>query len=114
MNLPERIGDGEAPHARRERVVDRVITFVKNDRSRRIAYALLLIIFAVLLFFPRPYVARAKFLPQDTSSSAGTSALMTLLAGQSQTFASLIGGGRGSNDLYLIIGRSDSVTSQVI
>jgi capsule polysaccharide export protein KpsE/RkpR len=59
-------------------------------------------------------VARATLVPQDTSSSAGTNTMLTLLGGQSQNFASLLGGGRVSNDLYLIIGRSDNVATDVI
>ena len=91
-----------------------VIGFIENDRNRRIVYALAAIVLAVFVFFPRPYVARATLVPQDTSSSAGTNTMLTLLGGQSQNFASLLGGGRVSNDLYLIIGRSDSVASDVI
>ena len=91
-----------------------VIAFIENDRNRRIVYALAAIVLAVFVFFPRPYVARATLVPQDTSSSAGTNTMLTLLGGQSQNFASLLGGGRVSNDLYLIIGRSDSVASDVI
>ena len=91
-----------------------VVAFVENARNRRIVYALAAIVLAVFVFFPRPFVARATLVPQDTSSSAGTNTMLTLLGGQSQNFASLLGGGRVSNDLYLIIGRSDSVATDVI
>jgi len=91
-----------------------VVAFVENARNRRIVYALAAIVLAVFVFFPRPFVARATLVPQDTSSSAGTNTMLTLLGGQSQNFASLLGGGRVSNDLYVIIGRSDSVATDVI
>jgi hypothetical protein len=95
-------------------MVRETIIWVRNDRNRRILYALAALVAAVLILFPRPYVARATLVPQDTASSTGTNALLNVLAGQSQNFASLLGGGRVSNDLYLIIGRSDSVVSDVI
>ena len=90
------------------------VGFLENARNRRIVYAVAAIVLAVFVFFPRPFVARATLVPQDTSSSAGTNTMLTLLGGQSQNFASLLGGGRVSNDLYLIIGRSDSVATDVI
>ena len=95
-------------------VVQDTVGWVRNTRNRRLAYLLLAIVAAVLVVFPRPYVARATLVPQDTASSTGTNALLTVLSGQSQNFASLLGGGRVSNDLYLIIGRSDSVATDVI
>ena len=95
-------------------VVQNVVAVVDNARNRRIAYVVLALLFAILIFIPRPYVARATLVPQDTSSSAGTNNVLTLLGGQSQNFASLLGGGRASNDLYLIIGRSDSVAQDVV
>lgn len=91
-----------------------VIRRVTNTRWRRTAYAVLLLVFAIFSIWPRPYVARARLIPQDTASAAGTTALMTLIAGQSQNIQSLLGGGKASNDLYLIIGRSDSVARRVI
>ena len=97
------------------RVVRDVIVWVRNDSYRRIAYALLALIFALLIFFPRPYVARAKIVPQDTSASAAsTTSLLGALGGNAQSIGSLLTGGRPSNDLYLIIGRSDSVKNDVI
>src|SRR4051812_32559720 len=93
--------------------VDRVVTFVRNDRSRRLAYFVLAIVLAILIAFPRPYVARAKVLPQD-SSSAGLGQVVSALGGQLQGFANLLSGGRNPNDLYLIIGRSDVVQNDVI
>ena len=113
MNYADRVSRSGAAG---DRVTVRggVIGFVENARNRRIVYALAAIVLAVFVFFPRPYVARATLVPQDTSSSAGTNTMLTLLGGQSQNFASLLGGGRVSNDLYLIIGRSDSVATDVI
>ncbi|MEO5775141.1 MAG: capsule biosynthesis protein [Sphingomicrobium sp.] len=97
------------------RSVERVTVLVKNDGYRRLAYALLALLFALLIFFPRPFVSRAKIVPQDTSASAAsTTALIGALGGSTQSIGSLLTGGRPSNDLYLIIGRSDSVKSEVI
>lgn len=97
------------------RVVEGGINWVKNDRNRRLTYLVAAIVSAILIFFPRPYVARAKIVPQDTSASAAsTTNLLGALGGGSQSIGSLLTGGRPSNDLYLIIGRSDTVTDDVI
>jgi hypothetical protein len=96
-------------------LVDNAVTFVRNDRSRRLAYLLLAVVSAILIFFPKPYVARTKIVPQDTSASAAsTTALLGALGGNAQSIGSLLAGGRPSNDLYLVIGRSDSVKADVI
>lgn len=95
-----------------QRAYDRSLTWAGNARARRLTYLVLALILAVLCLFPRPYLARAKILPQDTSSAAGLGNLMTLIGGQSQSFASLLTG-RSSGDLYLVIGRSDSVANRV-
>lgn len=92
----------------------RIVHWVGDPRRRRIAYLVVMLILAVFSVWPKPYLARARIMPQDTANAAGTTALMTLIAGQSQNVASLLGGGRASNDLYLIIGRSDSVLNRVI
>lgn len=113
MNYAERVSRS-GTRSDRVPIVGGVVGFVENARNRRIIYAMAAIVLAVFVFFPRPYVARATLVPQDTSSSAGTNSMLTLLGGQSQNFASLLGGGRVSNDLYLIIGRSDSVANDVI
>lgn len=84
-----------------------------DARLRRLAYAVLAIVLAVLCVVPRPYIARAKLLPQDLNS-AGLGQVLSQLGGQLGTFASLLGAGRPPNDLYLIIGRSDAVLLQVI
>lgn len=94
---------------------DTLVAWARSPRHRRIAYAVAAIIAAVLILFPRPYVARAKIVPQDTSASAAsTTALLGALGGGPQSIGSLLAGGRPANDLYLIIGRSDSVTEDVI
>ena len=87
----------------------------RDARFRRLAYLILALIAAVFIFFPRPYLARAKIVPQDTSATAAsTTALLGALGSNTQSIGSLLTGGRPSNDLYLIIGRSDSVKDQVI
>ena len=98
------------------KIVNDTLIFIRNDRNRRLAYLLVAIIAAILIFFPKPYVARTKIVPQDTSASAAsTTALLGALGGgNAQSIGSLLTGGRPSNDLYLIIGRSDSVAEDVI
>lgn len=97
------------------RIVQIAIDRARDARSRRLAYLIIAIIAAILIFFPRPYLARAKIVPQDTSASAAsTTALLGALGSSSQSIGSLLTGGRPSNDLYLIIGRSDSVKNDVI
>lgn len=85
----------------------------RNARLRRIAYLVIGIVLALLCVFPEPFVARAKLLPQD-SSSAGLGQILNSLGGQLSSFANLLTGGRPPNDLYLVIGRSDRVTSDVV
>lgn len=85
----------------------------RNASLRRIAYLVIGILLALLCVFPEPFVARAKLLPQD-SSSAGLGQILNSLGGQLSSFANLLTGGRPPNDLYLVIGRSDRVTSDVV
>jgi len=95
--------------------VQTVVDRVSDARFRRLAYLAVALIAAVMIIFPRPYLARAKIVPQDTSASAAsTTALLGALGGGAQGIGSLLTGGRPSNDLYLIIGRSDSVKADVI
>lgn len=97
------------------KLIDTIIVRARNDRVRRVVYLVVAIIAAVLIVFPKPYVARTKIVPQDTSASAAsTTALLGALGGTTQSIGSLLTGGRPSNDLYLIIGRSDSVKADVI
>ena len=91
----------------------RAIAWAGRPRDRRLAYALLAAALAILCVFPRPWVARAKLLPQD-SSSAGLGQIVNSLGGQLSNFANLLTGGRPPNDLYLIIGRSAGVTMDVV
>jgi hypothetical protein len=95
--------------------VRELLIWVQNPTYRRIVYLVAAVVAAVLIFFPRPYLARAKIVPQDTSASAAsTTALLGALGGGPQSIGSLLAGGRTSNDLYLLIGRSDSVAEDVI
>lgn len=96
-------------------MVERTIVWVKDDRTRRLAYLVLAAVSAILIFFPRPYVASAQIVPQDTAASASsTTALLGALGGQATSIGSLLSGGRPSNDLYLVLGRSDAVKRDVI
>ncbi|WP_426266906.1 capsule biosynthesis protein [Sphingomonas sp. LHG3443-2] len=97
------------------KLVENTIVVARNDRIRRSLYSGAALVLLVLIFFPRPYLARAKIVPQDTSASAAsTTSLLGALGSGSQSIGSLLTGGRPSNDLYLIIGRSDTVASDVI
>jgi uncharacterized protein involved in exopolysaccharide biosynthesis len=93
--------------------VHNAILWVQRARNRRLAYLGLALVLAVLCVVPRPWVARAKLLPQD-SSSAGLGQILNSLGGQLSSFANLLSGGRPPNDLYLVIGRSAPVTTDVV
>ena len=93
--------------------IARIRQFVRHRRMRRVAYGISALILAVLCLWPEPYVARAKLLPQD-SSSAGLGQILNSLGGQFSNFSNLLTGGRPPNDLYLIIGRSDKTLDGVI
>jgi len=85
-----------------------------NDlRVRRRAYALLALVLLVLCILPRPYVARAKLVPQD-SNSLGLNSMMNAIGGQLQGFAALLGGGKQPVDYYLAVARGTEVTDDVI
>lgn len=94
-------------------IFSRIGEAAARPRVRRITYLGLAIALAVLCIVPRPWVARAKLLPQD-SSSAGLGQIVSSLGGQLSNFANILTGGRAPNDLYLIIGRSSGVTTDVI
>ena len=94
-----------------ERVIGRRVT--ERSRLRWALYLISGLIIGVLIFFPRPYPARAKLLPQDTSS-AGLGQILNSLGGQLSSFANLLSGGRPPADLYLVIGKSDIVRQDVI
>ena len=94
-------------------IVARVTDAVREPRSRRLAYGLLVLLLAALCVFPRPYVARAKMVPQD-SNSVGLGSMMNALGGQLQGFAALLGGAKQPIDMYLAISRGTEVTDDVI
>ena len=94
---------------------DDMMVIVRDTRKRRLIYLVLAIIAGILIFFPRPYLARTKIVPQDTSATAAsTTSLLGALGSNAQGIGSLLSGGRPPNDLYLIIGRSDKVADDVI
>jgi uncharacterized protein involved in exopolysaccharide biosynthesis len=96
------------PWARR-----RAAMLVADPRQRRRGYALLALLLAILCVFPRPFVARAKVVPQD-NNSIGLGSMMNAVGGQLQSFAALFGGGKQPIDMYLAIGRGTEVTDAVI
>ena len=86
-----------------------------RPRQRWIAYAIAAAVLAFFVLFPRPYVARASIVPQDTAASAAsTTALLGALGGSAQNIGSLLSGGKPSNDLYMVISRSTSVKDDAI
>lgn len=87
---------------------------IADPRRRRIGYAVVVLLLAVLCFFPRPYVSRAQVVPQDSSSSGLGAMLGTFGGGQLQSFAALLGGSHDSIDMYLAVSRSTEVTDAVI
>ncbi|MDR6144279.1 capsule biosynthesis protein [Sphingomonas sp. NCPPB 2930] len=87
--------------------------WILEPRWRRIGYLAIALVLAVLCVVPRPWVARAKLLPQD-ANSAGLGQVLNSLGGQLATFANLFSGGKPPNDLYVVIGRSMAVTDRVI
>jgi uncharacterized protein involved in exopolysaccharide biosynthesis len=91
-----------------------VVRAATTASTRRKIYAGAALVLAILCVFPKPYMSRAQIMPQDTNSATGTSGLMTLVSGQSQNIASMLVGGKQSNDLYLLIARSDSVQQRVV
>lgn len=95
------------------RILTPLIALWRDDRRRRIGYAVLAIVLAILCVAPRPYMARAKIVPQD-SNSIGLSSMMNALGGQIQGFAALLGGAKQPIDLYLAVGRGAEVRNAVI
>ncbi|WP_052507749.1 capsule biosynthesis protein [Sphingomonas hengshuiensis] len=94
-------------------MVAHLAAVIGNPRHRRLGYALVALVLALLCVVPRPYVARAKLVPQD-SSSIGLSSMMNALGGQLQGFAALLGGAKQPIDMYLAIARGTEVTDAVI
>jgi len=93
--------------------IQQLSAWTADLRHRRIAYTVLVLVLAVLCIVPRPYVARAKVVPQD-SSSIGLGSMTNAVGGQAQGFAALLGGVKTPVDLYLAIGRGTEVTDSVI
>lgn len=46
--------------------------WVRDRWRRRFLYLTGALVFGALIFFPRPWLARAKIVPQDTSASAAS------------------------------------------
>ncbi|MCP4027471.1 MAG: capsule biosynthesis protein, partial [Sphingomonas sp.] len=90
-----------------------LVSLRHDARNRRIAYAVLAVLLAILCVFPQPYVARAKIVPQD-GSSIGLSSSMGAAGSQLQGFAALLGSAKTPIDLYLAIGRGGEVSDTVI
>ncbi|MFC4291155.1 capsule biosynthesis protein [Sphingorhabdus arenilitoris] len=86
--------------------------FVTRPRNRWIVYTIAAITLAILCVFPQPYLARAKILPQDNSST-GINAVLNSLAGQDGVFATFLSN-RQAIDLYLAIARSSEIQDSVI
>jgi hypothetical protein len=86
----------------------------RDARRRRIAYAVAALVLAVLCLVPRPYMARAKIVPQDASSLGLSSSLNAGGGGGLQGFAALLGGAKPPIDLYLAIGRGAEASDAVI
>ncbi|MCB2061004.1 MAG: capsule biosynthesis protein [Novosphingobium sp.] len=99
--------------SRLEDIRQRAVAFVGDPKQRRRAYAVVVLVLAVLCIVPRPYVARAKVVPQDYSS-IGLGSMMNALGAQFQNLAALFGGAKQPVDMYLAIGRGTEVTDDVI
>jgi hypothetical protein len=93
--------------------VDHLCALIADARWRRLSYAVVALLLALLCFFPQPYVARAKMVPQD-NNSIGLGSMMNALGGQLQGFAALFGGAKQPVDMYLAIARGTEVTDAVI
>lgn len=91
----------------------KALRHIQEPRKRRLIYAGTALILAALCVVPRPYVARAKLVPQD-ASSIGIGSMMSAVGGQLQGFAALFGGARQPIDLYLAVARGDEVAEKVV
>ncbi|MGA1854065.1 hypothetical protein [Sphingobium yanoikuyae] len=94
-------------------MIERAKSWMGEARLRRRGYALGAAACALLSVLPQPYVARAKIVPQD-SSSIGLNSMMNALGGQLGSFASLLGGAKQPIDMYLAVSRTPEVTDMVI
>ncbi len=93
--------------------MSRLTGMIADPCWRRRCYAVAALVLALLTIFPQPYVARAKLLPQD-SSSIGLGSTLNALGGQLQGFAALFGGAKQQTDMYLAVSRSAEVGDAVI
>jgi hypothetical protein len=89
------------------------VDLLRQDRPRRIAYAVVALILLVLCFEPRHYLAKVKLLPQE-DSGAGLSAVLAQVGGGGlQNFAALMGSHQ-TVELLTTVGRSNEVATNVI
>lgn len=95
------------------RAGNRASDWIANPRHRWLIYGLLAVALAVLCIVPRPYVARAKVVPQD-SGTIGLSSISSAAGGQAQGLTALLGGVKTPVDFYLAVGRGTEVTDAVI
>lgn len=86
---------------------------VFEARLRRLVYLVVGLILLVFCFFPRPYVARAKILPQENGSAAGLGSMVDVLGGRLNGTGSFLTD-RSSVEAYLVIGRSNEVAREVV
>lgn len=93
-------------------MIPRIADALADPRKRRIAYGVLALVLALLCMVPRPYVARAKIVPQDANTIGLGS--MTAASGQLQGLSALLGGAKTPIDMYLAIARGTEVTDAVI
>lgn len=94
-------------------MIEQAKNWIGEARLRRRGYALGAAACALLSILPQPYVARAKIVPQD-SSSIGLNSMMNALGGQLGSFASLLGGAKQPIDMYLAVSRTPEVADMVI
>ena len=99
--------------SRIDRICRQVAHGWNHAATRRRAYGVLALLLLVLCVVPRPYVARAKLVPQD-SNSLGLNTTLNAVGGQLGSFAALLGGGKQPVDYYLAVARGIEVTDDVI
>lgn len=87
----------------------RGVSLARNTVLRRTAYAIAIVAAGILALFPRPYVAYAKFIPQE--SNFGGAQVLAQVANGASNFASALAGQRGG---YVVIGRSNDVQVEAL
>jgi uncharacterized protein involved in exopolysaccharide biosynthesis len=90
-----------------------IVAWTREPRLRWIAYGVAALLLAMLCLFPRPYIARAKIVPSDSSANSLISMVGALGGGQAQNLASLFGD-RGAIEVALQLSRSEVVANDVI